>query len=348
MSFVDVHDLYRLKGLLHRDISIFNMAFYRKPSEKVVGTLIDFDLAIYPEEAALPFIQVAALVPERPHASVNCNPTIDPNDNTQNQKPTAGGDEMPQNGQDRSGTALFMALESLDLTTPNYKHHVCHELESIFYASVWHGIGYRHKAKILPRPPSTQKSGKKIRAHDYLRGWRVGTWSEVMKEKTAFLSSPGSITSLIKNRELSLICYTLASSFRARRLVAEIENASESLACIDKAWEGKDDDDVDVDVDDDDDDDDDNDDDDDEDEDDDEAGDDDDDDDSDNGEDDDDDDDDSDEDEEEADFPIEDIHEISTDKPLRYETVVYPTFARCLRMKVVTCTEDCCVRVSSI
>ena len=56
----------------------------------------------------------------------------------------------------------------------------------------------------------------------------------------------------------------------------------------------------------------------------------------------------ADEDEEEADFPIEDIHEISTDKPLRYETVVYPTFARCLRMKVVTCTEDCCVRVSSI
>ena len=86
----------------------------------------------------------------------------------------------------------------------------------------------------------------------------------------------------------------------------------------------------------------------DEDEDDDEAGDDDDDDDSDNSDDDDDDDDDSDEDEEEADFPIEDIHEISTDKPLRYETVVYPTFARCLRMKVVTCTEDCCGRVSSI
>ena len=323
------------------------MAFYKKKrGGGVVGVVLDFDLGVYPEEAARPFLENSS-GPPLDSVRLARDLAVPPVDVSPSQGSIVGSDETLKNGQDRSGTAPFMAIEALDLKTPYYKHHVCHELESIFYASVWHGIGYRHKAKILPRPPSTLQSGKKIRSHDYLRGWRVGTWSEVMKEKTAFLSSPGSITSLIKNRELRLICYTLANSFRARRSAAEVENASESLACIDKAWEGKDDDDVDVDVDDDDDDDD-NDDDDDEDEDDDEAGDDDDDDDSDNSEDDDDDDDDSDEDEEEADFPIEDIHEISTDKPLRYETVVYPTFARCLRMKVVTCTEDCCVRVSSI
>ena len=301
MIFVDVHDLYRKKRLLHRDISIHNMAFYRKRRRNkpgvIVGLLIDFDLATYPEEAALRFIESKPPLDIESGTDIPHDPAIAPVDATLIPESIADSEETLKNGQDRSGTAPFMAIEALDLRTPYYKHHVCHELESIFYASVWHGIGYRHKAKILPRPPSTQKSGKKIRAHDYLRGWRVGTWSEVMKEKTAFLSSPGSITSLIKNRELSLICYTLASSFRARRWVAEIENASESLACIDKAWEGKDDDDVDVDVDDDDDDD--NDDDDDEDEDDDEAGDDDDDDDSENSDDDDDDDDDSDEDEEE-------------------------------------------------
>ena len=215
MSFVDVHDLYRLKGLLHRDISIFNMAFYRKPSGKVVGTLIDFDLAIYPEEAALPFIQVAVLVPEHPRASVTCNPTIYLNDDTQNQKPTADGDEMPQNGQDRSGTALFMALESLDLTTPNYKHHVCHELESIFYASVWHGVGYRHRRGILPRPP--RRRDEETRQPDYLRKWRVGSWQEIMGAKDNFLSNPTPIAQLIKHGELRPNCQLLALLFRRRR-----------------------------------------------------------------------------------------------------------------------------------
>ena len=33
------------------------------------------------------------------------------------------------------------------------------------------------------------------------------------------------------------------------------------------------------------------------------------------------------------------------DVPLRYELALYPTFARSLNMRVVECSEDCCVSI---
>ena len=157
MTFADVHDLYRKERLLHRDISIHNMAFYLKRRRNkpavIIGLLIDFDLATYPEEAALRFIESKPPLSIELGTDIPQDPVLAPVDATHNPESIADREETLKNGQDRSGTAPFMAVEALDLQSPYYKHHVCHELESIFYASVWHGIGYRHKKKILPRPP---------------------------------------------------------------------------------------------------------------------------------------------------------------------------------------------------
>ena len=141
---IDVHDLYRLKGLMHRDISIFNMAYYRNPEGNVVGTLIDFDLATYPEESARPFMESSVPDPPlimSPSSSGVCTVKDTTTDINKRQDSTVDEGEVLKNGQNRSGTASFMSIEALDLTTPDYNHHVCHELESIFYALIWHGVG---------------------------------------------------------------------------------------------------------------------------------------------------------------------------------------------------------------
>lgn len=42
------HKLYAAKQILHRDISIFNLAYYTDETGRVIGVLIDFDLASAP------------------------------------------------------------------------------------------------------------------------------------------------------------------------------------------------------------------------------------------------------------------------------------------------------------
>ena len=140
MIFADVHDLYRKERLLHHDISIHNMAFYLKRRRNnpavIIGLLIDFDLATYPEEAALRFIESKPPLSIELGTDMPHDPVIAPVNASLIPGSVAGGEETLKNGQDRSGTAPFMAVEALDLQSPYYKHHVCHELESIFYASV--------------------------------------------------------------------------------------------------------------------------------------------------------------------------------------------------------------------
>ena len=232
-----MHDLYRKKRLLHCDISIYNIAFYKKKrGGGVVGVVLDFDLAVYPEGAARPFLENSS-GPPLDSVRLARDLAVPPVDVSPSQGSIIGSDETLKNGQDRSGTAPFMAIEALDLRTPYYKHHVCHELESIFYASVWHGIGYRHKAKILPRPPC--QPGSKTKPPDYLQVWRRGTWSEVKNSKMAFISSSGYLLSLIEHPELKYICVSLAFMFRERQLAAQIQQISEQRSDIDKAMKEK-------------------------------------------------------------------------------------------------------------
>ena len=42
------HELYRKKGILHHDISMKNLAYYKDEDRRPIAVLIDFDLAIMP------------------------------------------------------------------------------------------------------------------------------------------------------------------------------------------------------------------------------------------------------------------------------------------------------------
>ena len=203
-----------------RDISIFNMAFYREENV-IVGVLIDFDLATYPEEVALLFIGSTGLSPSTtvtPDGSTDTKPA--PMKTGQDQTATFSGGQILKNGQDRSGTTPFMAIETLDVGDPTYRHHLCHELESLFYGAVWHGVGYRYKRRIFPRPPAPEGDKKK---DDHLRAWRVGTWRETMNAKKLFLDEPEPVISLISNELLGTIFQCLAGLFVKRRDAARTD-----------------------------------------------------------------------------------------------------------------------------
>ena len=200
---------------MHRDISIFNMAFYRE--DIIIGVLIDFDLATYPEEAALLFIESTDMSPSTnvtSDRSTDTNPA--PINITQGRTVVFNGGQKLINGQDRSGTTPFMAIETLDVGNPTYRHHLCHELESLFYGTVWHSVGYRYKKRVFPKPPAP-KGEKNKKIDDYLRDWRVGTWKETLDAKASFLNDPELITSKIADDDLNLICLILARLFRKRR-----------------------------------------------------------------------------------------------------------------------------------
>ena len=92
-----------------RNISIFNMAFYREENV-IVGVLIDFDLATYPEEVAIGSTGLSPSTTVTPDGSTDTNPA--PMKTGQDQTATFSGGQILKNGQDRSGTTPFMAIET--------------------------------------------------------------------------------------------------------------------------------------------------------------------------------------------------------------------------------------------
>ena len=187
------------------------MAFCRKLG-KICGVLIDFDLAIYPEDAAIPFIKTTSL--PAPEAEADTVSTAG-SQVSESEPDTDGDGILNQNGKTRSGTPSFMAIEALDFTASSYKHHLCHDLESILYASVWHGLGYRNNAGVFPKPDTGDDD--EITPPDYLLVWREGSWLDVIIEKGVFLSNPEQITNKICHSRLRLICLSLAQEFRVRQ-----------------------------------------------------------------------------------------------------------------------------------
>lgn len=224
----DVHALYSERGLLHRDISIANMAFYIK-EEKIIGTLIDFDLATFPEQTprlsgAIPQPSASSpTVPEAVNGTTSSAVGLDtpivsdvPNAPSATAPlPTAAiavGNGNNGKGQERSGTTPFMAIESLNLDFPGYVHHLRHELESLLYASVWHAVGYRWREGKLPMVWDEDKN----KPVDLLRAWRVGSWKVVVKEKVDFLGSASGILNYINHEELRDKCYRLTKVYHRR------------------------------------------------------------------------------------------------------------------------------------
>ena len=187
------------------------MAYYVE-GVKLFGVLVDFDLASYPAE--LVYKTLGSL--QNSDSTGEATPDVDTAFNVVNNIGAC---------QDRIGTMAFMAIETLDLTAPDYKHHLSHDLESIFYTSVWHGVGYRCGKKRYPIALlHTENDEKEV---DLLRFWRTGTWKSVAAKKEAFLSSSSDTTRYILDDFLETICGDLARLFYRRRSAAK-EAAEES------------------------------------------------------------------------------------------------------------------------
>ncbi|KII85762.1 hypothetical protein PLICRDRAFT_71723, partial [Plicaturopsis crispa FD-325 SS-3] len=100
--FMDIllghHKLYKDAHILHRDISVDNLMFWRDSNGTPHGILNDYDNAIFLDERYIP-------------------------------KHTMG----PH----RTGTLPFMSLDFLMKTPRNAPHYYRHDLESLLYALVW-------------------------------------------------------------------------------------------------------------------------------------------------------------------------------------------------------------------
>ena len=197
---------------MHRDISIFNMAYYEE-GKKTIGVLIDFDLASYPEEMVNRILGLTRDDDKTDDAMPSADTTVNV---TNRSDGTTSLNPYPAGAcQDRSGTTPFMAIETLDLSTSGYKHHLSHDLESILYASVWHGVGYKYDQKLYPMV--LMNVDGKEKESDLLRSWRVGSWDEVVEKKEAFLSAPHATTGYITYDILATTCENLAGLLNERR-----------------------------------------------------------------------------------------------------------------------------------
>lgn len=219
----DIRALFFEKELLHhRDISFANVAYHIKDG-RITATLLDFDLSSSLDET----LEGA----ECPGASGSVGPVHEsPSPTTVLDTPMisdvpnhpgapapllttdiAAGESNTGKCQERSGTAPFMVIESLDNSLfPEYVHDLCHELESLLYTYVWHGVGYRWKEGKCPMIWDGHKNV------DLLRGWRVGTWKDVVKEKVDFLGSAADKCDYIDHEDLSQKCYKLTTVFSQR------------------------------------------------------------------------------------------------------------------------------------
>lgn len=88
--------------------------------------------------------------------------------------------------ENRSGTTPFMAIETVDLNLPGYKHHLCHELESIFYVIMWHILGYRHKKGIYATEANRYNTERK--KWDLLKDWNQGLGSMLPRRRSRLSS----------------------------------------------------------------------------------------------------------------------------------------------------------------
>lgn len=90
------------------------------------------------------------------------------------------------------GTIPFMSVETFDSDSPGYQHHLCHDLESIFYVMVWHAVGYPREIDVT-----------KFDRHNILKCWR--TLVKVKTAKVVFINNPMDVFPLITCHSLTLV-----------------------------------------------------------------------------------------------------------------------------------------------
>lgn len=185
---------------------------YNMKDGRIIATLLDFDLATFPDETNDPDEAVTQCSVSSPDAPVSVNGSAS----------STGGPEMSMDNKSaelskasrecrRSGTTPFMSIQALDWSLSPFVHHLCHELESILYASVWYGVGYRWNAGVIP-----WTSEGHYRPVEILKEWRIGSLDEVVSKKGAFLLNPMSILKHMKHERLRRACLFLSYIFNQK------------------------------------------------------------------------------------------------------------------------------------
>ncbi|KAH9939907.1 hypothetical protein B0H21DRAFT_29048 [Amylocystis lapponica] len=133
------HWVWTTSGILHRDISISNIMFYRDTEKHVVGVLCDWDMAEEKlsdgeyQASDARFLSVHPVSREDPTATTapqgKTLSTIDEQDGT----PQAIQEERPPRPRYRTGTGQFVAIDILLEKGGPPLHRYRHELESFFF-----------------------------------------------------------------------------------------------------------------------------------------------------------------------------------------------------------------------
>lgn len=185
------------------------MAYYVK-GERRAGALIEFDSSYF--EGAERSGVSASVKGDLPVSILKPSDVSDEPSAPTSLCKAANTSEDNNDNYQRSGNMPFMAIEALDLKLSPYIHDLCHDLESLYYAIVWHGVGYKRSKGNYPYASGAGKS----KNEDILRGWRVGAWKVVVMEKNTFLFDAEDILPHVKHPELSEICWNLAALFGQR------------------------------------------------------------------------------------------------------------------------------------
>ncbi|KAH9950028.1 hypothetical protein B0H21DRAFT_20811 [Amylocystis lapponica] len=178
------HWVWATSGVLHHDLSISNIMFYRDADGHVVGVLCDWDLAeeklsdveYQADDAHLfsihPVPKEAPNLAADPQGSVY--PTITAQENTPQTFKRLGETIQEPRPRCRTGTGPFIALDILLQKEPPL-HRYRHELESFFFVLAYVCAVFN---------PVTHRFGR-------LRAWEQGTLDDIAMSKMAFLAGGG-------------------------------------------------------------------------------------------------------------------------------------------------------------
>ncbi|THH26697.1 hypothetical protein EUX98_g7490 [Antrodiella citrinella] len=176
------HAVYETSGILHRDISINNIMFYRDSDGGVVGVLCDWDLAKQLDVSDVD-LQLRRAIVDTVKAEISPNAektkTIEPSSSSaQRLSATVPFLEVeilePQEPRYRTGTGPFMSLDLL-LYFHVPQHTYRHDLESFFFVLVWF---------IVTHSAETHTMG-------FIRGWLQSNLRALGKTKQEFVENKG-------------------------------------------------------------------------------------------------------------------------------------------------------------
>ncbi|OCH84813.1 hypothetical protein OBBRIDRAFT_375200 [Obba rivulosa] len=185
-------------GVLHRDVSIYNVMFYRDTETgKVIGVLCDWDLAqerdrLGPDLFEIPTI--AKTSGDGVHENTDGAVGTERKDH-----PPGQGTEIPEPlprdaARYRTGTGPFMAIDLLtEKITPEHQYR--YDLESFFYVLVWFCAGFRPES------------------HDIepITAWQTPNLTDIGSRKREFIVNDGERAQVLRSAHPE--CKNLASEW---------------------------------------------------------------------------------------------------------------------------------------